>query len=78
MPAVEPMKPPWKSAGRWRFGFRHLDWNHAQTAGGICRLQDLADMDAGGRRLLKMFANLLEGHCQVKEPRNRLTIEEYE
>jgi hypothetical protein len=43
------------------------------------RLQtELTGLDADERRLLKMFANLLEGHYEVKEPRNRLTFEEYE
>ena len=42
-------------------------------------LQERLDgLDADERRLLKMFANLLEGHYQVKSPRNRLTVEEYE
>jgi len=43
------------------------------------RLQaELTDLDADERRLLKMFAHLLESHYDVKEPRNRLTFEEYE
>jgi hypothetical protein len=43
------------------------------------RLQaELTDLDPDERRLLKMFANLLESHYQVKEPRNRLTFEEYD
>lgn len=46
---------------------------------GIYRLQnDLTDLDAEEQLLLKMFANLLESHYEVKEPRNRLTGEEYE
>jgi hypothetical protein len=45
----------------------------------VYRLQgQLTDIDAEERRLLKMFANLLESHYEVKEPRNRLTFEEYE
>jgi len=45
----------------------------------IYRLQgQLPDLDDDERRLLKMFANLLEGHYQVSEPRNLLTVEEYE
>jgi hypothetical protein len=43
------------------------------------RLQtELTGLDADERRLLKMFANLLESHYEVKEPRNRLSFEEYE
>ena len=45
----------------------------------VYRLQgQLTDIDAEERRLLKMFANLLESHYEIKEPRNRLTFEEYE
>ncbi|HYK61019.1 MAG TPA: hypothetical protein VEV85_16425 [Bryobacteraceae bacterium] len=45
----------------------------------VYRLQaELTDLDAKERRLLKMFAHLLESHYDVKEPRNRLTFEEYE
>ena len=45
----------------------------------VYRLQnELTELDADGRLLLKMCANLLEGHYEVKEPRNRLTFEEYE
>ena len=45
----------------------------------VYRLQaELTDLDAKERRLLKMFANLLESHYDVKEPRNCLTFEEYE
>jgi hypothetical protein len=45
----------------------------------VYRLQaEFTDLDAKERRLLKMFANLLESHYEVKEPRNRLTFEEYE
>ncbi|MFN7919314.1 MAG: hypothetical protein U0Q16_04410 [Bryobacteraceae bacterium] len=29
------------------------------------------------RRLLKMFANILESHYEVEERRNLLTVEEY-
>ena len=46
---------------------------------GIYRLQkDLTDLDPEEQLLLKMFANLLESHYEVKEPQNRLTDEEYE
>lgn len=42
------------------------------------RLQnELTALDDKERLLLKMFANLLEGHYEVKEPRNQLTDEEY-
>jgi hypothetical protein len=45
----------------------------------VYRLQsELAELDAGERLLLKMFANLLESHYEVKQPRNPLTFEEYE
>ena len=45
----------------------------------IYRLQtELTALDADEQRLLKMCANLLEGHYEVREPRNRLTGEEYE
>ena len=45
----------------------------------VYRLQgQLTEIDAEERHLLKMFANLLESHYEVKEPRNRLTFEEYE
>ena len=45
----------------------------------VYRLQnELTELDADEQRLLKMFANLLEAHYQVNEPRNRLTFEEYE
>ena len=41
----------------------------------VYRLQNqLTEIDDDERRLLKMFANLLESHYQVKEPRNRLTF----
>jgi len=44
----------------------------------IYRVQgELQDLDAHERLLLKMCANLLESHYEVKEPRNRLTQEEY-
>ncbi len=43
----------------------------------VYRLQEqLEGLDADARRLL-MFANLLEGHYAVREPRSRLTFEEY-
>jgi len=43
----------------------------------VYRLQaEFTDLDAKERRLLKMFAYLLESHYDVKEPRNRLTFEE--
>ena len=45
----------------------------------IYRLQtELTALDADEQRLLKMCANLLESHYEVREPRNRLTGEEYE
>jgi hypothetical protein len=45
----------------------------------VYRLQrDLAEINSDEQRLLKMFANLLESHYDVSEPRNRLTFEEYE
>lgn len=45
----------------------------------IYRLQTgLTALDGDEQRLLKMCANLLESHYEVKEPRNRLTGEEYE
>ena len=45
----------------------------------IYRLQvELTDLDVDEERLLKMCANLLESHYGVKEPRNRLTFEEYD
>ena len=44
----------------------------------IYRLQtELTDLDAGEQLLLKMAANLLETHYGVRQPRNRLTVEEY-
>jgi hypothetical protein len=45
----------------------------------VYRLQsEPTELDADERRLLKMFANLLESHYQVEEPRNRLNFEEFE
>ncbi len=42
------------------------------------RIQAEVDgLDADEELLLKMFANLLETHYEVKEPRNRLTADEY-
>jgi len=43
----------------------------------IYRLQSETEIDDDERRLLKMFANLLESHYGIPEPRNRLTFEEY-
>ena len=44
----------------------------------IYRLQaELTGLDEKERLLLKMCANLLESHYDLKEPRNRLTDEEY-
>ena len=44
----------------------------------IYRLQtNLTALDESEQRLLKMFANLLESHYEMKEPRNRLTADEY-
>lgn len=44
----------------------------------IYRLQnDFLDLDSRERLLLKMCANLFEDYYEVKEPRNRLTGEEY-
>jgi hypothetical protein len=41
----------------------------------IYRLQrDLTEVDNDERRLLKMFANLLESHYGIPEPRNRLSL----
>jgi hypothetical protein len=43
----------------------------------VYRLQrDLTEVDNDERRFLKMFANLLEGHYDVPERRNRLTVAE--
>lgn len=45
----------------------------------IYRLQrELTALDSDEQLLLKMCANLLESHYGLKEPRNRLTVEEYE
>ena len=45
----------------------------------VYRLQlVLTEIDNDEQRLLKMFANLLESHYDVREPRNRLTFEEYD
>jgi hypothetical protein len=45
----------------------------------IYRLQEqFQDLDPREELLLKMAANLFETHYDVKEPRNRLTVEEYE
>jgi hypothetical protein len=44
----------------------------------VYRLQRDLQVDDDERLLLKMFANLLESHYEVKEPRNQLTFEEYE
>jgi hypothetical protein len=45
----------------------------------IYRAQDdFPDLDGRERLLLKMCANLFENHYEVKNPRNRLTVEEYE
>jgi len=45
----------------------------------IYRLQrELPDLDAEEALLLKMAANLFESHYNVKDPLNRLTIDEYE
>lgn len=42
----------------------------------IYRMQaELTDLDPDEQRLLKMFGNLLESHYEVKEPRNRLTVD---
>jgi hypothetical protein len=44
----------------------------------IYRLQsELTDLDGREKLLLKMCANLLESHYEVRAPRNRLTFEEY-
>jgi hypothetical protein len=37
----------------------------------------LTELDDDERRLLKMFANLLESHYEVREPRNRMTRDEF-
>jgi hypothetical protein len=45
----------------------------------VYRLQnELTGLDADEQRLLKMLANLLESHYEVKQPRNRLNFEEYD
>jgi hypothetical protein len=45
----------------------------------IHRLQpDFPDLDSRERLLLKMCANLFEDYYEGKNPRNRLTVEEYE
>lgn len=45
----------------------------------IYRIQnDLTDLDKDEKLLLKMCANLLESHYEIKNPRNQLTFEEYE
>jgi hypothetical protein len=45
----------------------------------VYRLQtELTGLDTDEQLLLKMFANLLEGHYEVNNPRNLLTMEEYE
>jgi len=45
----------------------------------IYRVQDdFPDLDIRERLLLKMCANLFEDYYEVKNPRNRLTVEEYE
>jgi len=45
----------------------------------IDRVQDdFPDLDSRERLLLKMCANLLEDYYNVKNPQNRLTVEEYE
>ena len=42
------------------------------------RLQkELTGLDERERLLLKMFANLLESHYEVRKPKNSLTAEEY-
>ncbi|MGD1068601.1 MAG: hypothetical protein ABSB15_00545 [Bryobacteraceae bacterium] len=50
-----------------------------QLLDAIYRLQDdFPDLDSRERLLLKMFANVFEDYYEVKNPRNRLTVEEYE
>ena len=45
----------------------------------VYRLQaQFTGLDDDERLLLKMFANLLEHHYDVKEPHNQLDFEEYE
>jgi hypothetical protein len=45
----------------------------------VYRLQsELAELADDEQLLLKMFANLLESHYELKEARNALTFEEYE
>ena len=45
----------------------------------IYRVQDdFPDLDTRERLLLKMCANLFEDYYEVKNPRNRLTVEEYQ
>ena len=44
----------------------------------IYRLQNqMPDLDAKEKILLKMFANILESHYHVKNPRNTFTVEEF-
>lgn len=44
----------------------------------IYRLQNqMPDLDAKEKILLKMFANILESHYDVKNPRNTFTVEEF-
>jgi hypothetical protein len=45
----------------------------------IYRVQDdFPDLDSREHQLLKMCANPFEDYYEVKNPRNRLTLEEYE
>ena len=44
----------------------------------IYRVQtELTELDPHEKLILKMCANLLESHHEVRDPRNRLTEEEY-
>jgi hypothetical protein len=44
----------------------------------IYRVQEeLQDLDAHERLMLRMFANLLEGYHRVQTPKNQLTDEEF-
>ena len=45
----------------------------------ISRLQEkLTTLDEHERLLLKMFANLLETHYEIRKPQNALTSDEYD
>jgi len=67
----------WSRARRRQRRFA-LSWVMPKLLEETYRLQsELTDLDDEERKLLKIFANLLESHYEVKEPRNRLTVDEY-